>query len=155
MTFSGRKLVQINKSANVDFINMESGGVRPAPARPANGPGAVNTVPGSPTPAPAKAPAPKTPEPAAPQSPKSPVPTAPQSSKTPVVTPIVQELPTQSKPQPNQPDLKPVSKPASGPSGGVTTPGYGKVKDLVTFYDSQGKASPIRPYSYSQAVKQG
>ncbi|KAI5635613.1 hypothetical protein NE865_11693 [Phthorimaea operculella] len=137
-----RKIVPpIDKNANLAFINMEAGGVGPRPA-PAQAPkGQVVTMP-----TPAK---PAAPAPAAPAKPS--VPVSPQPTPKPVVVPVpAKPLPPT---QPPQIQPKPVNPaPAAHP---VSTPGPGSVKQLVNFYDSQGKASPIRPYSYSQAVKQG
>ncbi|XP_050353644.1 translation initiation factor IF-2-like [Nymphalis io] len=133
-----KAIVPINKNANIDFINMEAGGVRPP----------NNIRPGT-AQAPAQAPVPTTVKPAAPApapapQPKNPTPT----TVAPVASP--KQLPTQA---PTLITPKPVNPtPAAKP---ITTPGPGSVKQLITFYDSQGKASPIRPYTYSQAVKQG
>ncbi|XP_045778597.1 alpha carbonic anhydrase 8-like [Maniola jurtina] len=125
----------IDKNANVAFINMEGGGgIRPAPRN------------ASPNPTPA----PKLPEPPK-QTP------APQAATAkPVSPPVVKPNPAPAVQPPKTPNLitpKPVyPTPAVNP---ITTPGPGSVKQLITFYDTQGKASPIRPFSYSQAVKQG
>ncbi|OWR46614.1 hypothetical protein KGM_215788 [Danaus plexippus plexippus] len=129
----------IDKNANLAFINMESGGMRPPNnARPALSP---------------------SPPPAATQAPKAPLPvqTTPQPIKPVVSQPVkpanATVKPSQESKSPSQITPRPVyPTPASKL---ITTPGPGSVKQLVTFYDSQGKASPIRPYSYSQAVKQG
>ncbi|XP_047528114.1 alpha carbonic anhydrase 8-like [Vanessa atalanta] len=130
-----KAIVPINKNANIDFINMEAGGVRPP----------NNIRPGT-AQAPTQAPVPTTAKPATPTpapQPKNPPPTvAPVAPAKPVPT----QAPTLITPKPVNPT--PAAKP-------ITTPGPGSVKQLITFYDSQGKASPIRPYSYSQAVKQG
>lgn len=147
--FSGRKILQINKNANVDFINMETGG--PSRLQPAL----------APTPAPSKPISP----PQSPTQPKTPTtPVKPVTTAKPVPVPVVPatQPPKPSQPQqpkpnqglPTQMDLKPVQPGKPGGST-VTTPGPGNVKQLVTFYDSQGKASLIRPYSYSAAVKKG
>ncbi|XP_013134821.1 PREDICTED: vegetative cell wall protein gp1-like [Papilio polytes] len=118
----------IDKNANLAFINMESGGMRPG-QRPANPAPAV----------PAPTPANVTPKPT-----PAPVPT---TIKAVPAKPIqTTQAPPQIKPVPVYPS--PAGKP-------VTTPGPGSVQHLINFYDSQGKASVIRPYSYSQAVKQG
>lgn len=111
---------------------MESGGgVRPQPAV---------LPPKQPVPAPIQ-PAPVAPAPAKPLTPvPAPNPVAPQPGPSKPVQPA------QIKPVPVNPS--PVANP-------ITTPGPGSVKSLVNFYDSRGNASPIRPYSYSQAVKQG
>ncbi|KOB74743.1 Uncharacterized protein OBRU01_08641 [Operophtera brumata] len=114
----------------------------------------------APAPTPAAARPPQSPtQPKAPTTPVKPVTTA-----KPVPVPVVPatQPPKPSQPQqpkpnqglPTQMDLKPVHP---GKPGGsiVTTPGPGNVKQLVTFYDSHGKASVIRPYSYSDAVKKG
>ncbi|XP_021194007.3 uncharacterized protein LOC110378899 [Helicoverpa armigera] len=138
-TIECRKIVPINKHANIDFINMESGGMRPAaPAvQPPKQP-VPQAVPSQP------APAPVAPAPAKPQTP------------VPAAKPVPVPVPTPPKPaQPTPAQIKPVPvnpPPASNP---ITTPGPGSVKSLINFYDSRGNASPIRPYSYSQAVKQG
>ncbi|XP_045459239.1 alpha carbonic anhydrase 8-like [Melitaea cinxia] len=133
-----RKAVPINKNANIDFINMEAA-VRPDNVRP------------TPVPVPIAGPS----KPVAPVSKPQPIPQPVPQPKSPSATtakPIVQPkpLPTQNPtlitPKPVNP--VPVAQP-------ISTPGPGNVKQLITFYDSQGKASPIRPYSYSQAVKQG
>lgn len=125
---------------NVDFINMESGGVRQQPA----------VVPPK-QPAPAPASSPKQPTPAA--APVVPAPTAKPPTPVPAPKPVVPQ-PAPSKPaQPAQ--IKPVPVNPAPVNNPITTPGPGSVKALINFYDSQGKASPIRPYSYSQAVKQG
>nr|NP_001298962.1 uncharacterized protein LOC106124094 [Papilio xuthus]BAM18542.1 unknown unsecreted protein [Papilio xuthus] len=108
---------------------MESGGVR-AGQRP------VNPAPAVPAPTSVPANGPK-PTPAVPTTIKA-VPAAKPIQTT--------QAPTQVKPVPVYPT------PATNP---VTTPGPGSVQHLINFYDSQGKASVIRPYSYSQAVKQG
>lgn len=120
------------------------GGVRPgAPQKPAsppaNPPTPVNVAP--------------TPKPAVPANPPSPTlkPATPTTAKP--VVPAT--LPSPAKPVQTPTQIKPVPvnpKPVVNP---ITTPGPGTVKQLVNFYDSQGKASPIRPYSYSQSVKQG
>ncbi|CAK1540080.1 unnamed protein product [Leptosia nina] len=89
---------------------------------------------------PSKAPIPNPPQPVTPK----PVATTPKQA--PVVPVPATNPPNQIRPKPVNPS--PVANP-------ITTPGPGSVKQLVNFYDSQGKASPIRPYSYSQAVKQG
>ncbi|XP_045540034.1 alpha carbonic anhydrase 8 [Papilio machaon] len=126
-----RKVYQpFDKNANLAFINMEAGGVNPG-QRPANPAPAI--------PAPKSAPANVPPKPTA---------TVPTTIKAvPAAKPIqTTQAPTQVKPVPVYPT--PATKP-------VTTPGPGSVKHLINFYDSQGKASVIRPYSYSQAVKQG
>ncbi|CAG9581568.1 unnamed protein product [Danaus chrysippus] len=93
------------------------------------------------------------------QAPKAPLPlqTTPQPIKPNVSQPVkpapATVKPAQEAKSPSQITPRPVyPTPASKL---ITTPGPGSVKQLVTFYDSQGKASPIRPYSYSQAVKQG
>ncbi|XP_041975328.1 alpha carbonic anhydrase 8-like [Aricia agestis] len=124
-----RKVLPIDKSANTAFINMEAGGVR----------------------APNPAPAPVKPQPV------QPAPSSPQTQHTPSTPkPVPKQEPTPTvphKPTPPQIPPKPVNPPQ--PANPITTPGPGSVKQLITFYDSQGKASPIRPYTYSQAVKQG
>ncbi|CAH0727363.1 unnamed protein product, partial [Brenthis ino] len=124
--------VPINKNANIDFINMEGGGVKPPQNnnRPAPGPAPVQK------PQPVPGPLPMVPSPQQPSQ----KPTAPNVAPTPTQAPHL------ITPKPVNPT--PASKL-------ITTPGPGSVKSLVNFYDSQGKASPIRPYSYSQAVKQG
>nr|ABK24783.1 unknown [Picea sitchensis] len=136
----------IDKNANVAFINMEGGGIRPAPrpgvptAAPASQPAPIK-APSQPAPTLAPKPTPTT------QTPKPAQPAHPTTFKPgPVVTPPRPISPIQIKPVPVNP------MPAANP---ITTPGPGSVKDLVNFYNSQGKASPIRPHSYSQAVKQG
>ncbi|XP_047509933.1 extensin-like [Pieris napi] len=121
----------IDKNANIAFINMEAGGV---------GPGSKKV---QPTPAPSKAPVPPTPAPQPVTTYKS-APTTVKQAPIPAVP--ATNPPVQIRPKPVNPS--PVVNP-------ITTPGPGTVKQLVNFYDSQGKASPIRPYSYSQAVKQG
>ena len=129
----------IDKNANVDFINMESGGAKyGGNARPGQIPAQGPTVPVPAGPAPV---------------PVGPVPTVskPQTPK-PVVTPITAKPIVPNQP-PNQ--IKPVPVNPTPAAHPITTPGPGSVKQLVTFYDSQGKGSPIRPYTYSQAVKQG
>ncbi|XP_026758760.2 uncharacterized protein LOC113518173 [Galleria mellonella] len=135
----------VDKNANIAFINMEGGGgVRPAakpqPAAPPSGPAAppaktpVQTLPAQP--GGTNTPVQTTVKPAVPSATTKPPSPAPAPSKsTGQITPV-----------PVNPT--PASKP-------ISTPGPGTVKQLVNFYDSQGKASPIRPYSYSQAVKQG
>ncbi|CAG4990043.1 unnamed protein product [Colias eurytheme] len=124
----------IDKNANIAFINMEAGG-----APPPN----INRAP-----SPQKSPSPVVP---------APQPAAPSPTTAKPMTPSIQQAPIPTtpapRPSPNQIKPKPVNpSPAAKP---ITTPGPGTVKQLVNFYDSQGKASPIRPYSYSQAVKQG
>ncbi|XP_072942551.1 uncharacterized protein [Epargyreus clarus] len=135
--------VPLDKNANLAFINMESGGMRPGappanqpaapiptPTKPANSPPASPTKPGPPSPVPTQKPV---------------VPVVPVTS-APAPKPVPTTQPPQIQPKPVNP------APAASP---ITTPGPGSVKQLINFYDSQGKASPIRPYSYSQAVKQG
>ncbi|XP_049877834.1 uncharacterized protein LOC126375033 [Pectinophora gossypiella] len=150
-----RKIVPIDKNANLAFINMEGGGgarpptnTRPAaiePMKPA-GPGPV-PVPSKPGAAPAPAPIKPASPPASPTVAKPPTPTPKPAAPAPApAKPAQPTPPTQIKPKPVNP--APVANP-------ITTPGPGSVKQLINFYDSQGKASPIRPYSYSQAVKQG
>ncbi|CAH2050511.1 unnamed protein product, partial [Iphiclides podalirius] len=120
----------IDKNVNLAFINMEAGGVpanKPANARPAPVASSATTLP--PKIVPTLTPAPTT------------------SKAAPATTP------TQPTPLPKQ--IKPVPVNPSPAANPITTPGPGSVKQLITFYDSQGKASLIRPYSYSQAVKQG
>ncbi|KAM3967725.1 uncharacterized protein ACR2FA_011279 [Aphomia sociella] len=133
----------IDKNANIAFINMEGGGgsqpaIKPQPAAP-NGP----AVP--------------------PKSPTGSQPNKPGSSNTPVQSATKPAAPTTTKPVvaptpvPAKPtgQIKPVPVNPAPVAKPITTPGPGTVKQLVTFYDSHGNASPIRPYSYSQAVKQG
>ncbi|XP_038207684.1 vegetative cell wall protein gp1-like [Zerene cesonia] len=125
----------IDKNANIAFINMEAGGGPPPNS---------NRTP----PSPQKSPSPVV---------SAPQPTPPSPTTTKPVSPSIQQAPVPAtlapSPLPNQIKPKPVNpSPAVKP---ITTPGPGTVKQLVNFYDSQGKASPIRPYSYSQAVKQG
>ncbi|CAH2102435.1 unnamed protein product [Euphydryas editha] len=136
-----KAVVPINKNANIDFINMEAG-MKPS-----------NNV--RPTPIPVPNVAPVKPVVPVPQPIPQPVPQPASQPKSPPATtakPLVQpkpaptQAPTLITPKPVYP--APVAKP-------ITTPGPGSVKQLITFYDSQGKASPIRPYTYSQAVKQG
>ncbi|XP_068626772.1 uncharacterized protein [Battus philenor] len=127
----------IDKNANLAFINMETGGMRAgANSRPVN----VNPAPANPVPTskPTAVPQPPTTQKPAAQTTIKAVPTAKPAQPT--------QAPHQIKPVPVNPS--PVANP-------ITTPGPGSVKQLINFYDSQGKASPIRPYSYSQAVKQG
>ncbi|XP_063395728.1 uncharacterized protein LOC134680543 [Cydia fagiglandana] len=133
------------KHANVDFINMEGGGIKPAPR-----PGGVATPASKPQPVPAVQPA-STPVPKPAQAQPAPTTGKPAPVVTtkpaqPAVTPAQPKTTNQIKPAPINPS--PVANP-------ITTPGPGSVKDLVNFYNSQGKGSPIRPYSYSQSVKQG
>ncbi|KAG6458706.1 hypothetical protein O3G_MSEX011019 [Manduca sexta] len=129
----------IDKNANIDFINMETGGYGRGPAATPVAPAPARPSPVQPAPAPA---------------PKSPTPTL----KPVVVTPPVPG-PAPAKPQPAQPtppnQIKPIPVNPTPAAHPITTPGPGSVKHLINFYDSQGKGSPIRPYSYSQAVKQG
>ncbi|CAH2240709.1 jg13947 [Pararge aegeria aegeria] len=122
----------IDKNANVAFINMEGGGIRPAPRNISPNPTTAPKIPDTAKPI-------QTPQPAAPVAPPAVKPAA-----APTVQPP--KTPSLITPKPVYPT------PAVNP---ITTPGPGSVKQLVTFYNSQGKASPIRPYSYSQAVKQG
>ncbi|XP_061708953.1 uncharacterized protein LOC133519076 [Cydia pomonella] len=137
----------LDKHANVDFINMEGGGIKPAPR-----PGGVATPPSKPpvvqpaqTPQQASVPKPaQIPQPA--PTTGKPAPAVTIKPAQPAVTPAQPKTPNQIKPVPVNPS--PVANP-------ITTPGPGSVKDLVNFYNSQGKGSQIRPYSYSQAVKQG
>ncbi|XP_026739398.1 predicted GPI-anchored protein 58 [Trichoplusia ni] len=142
-----RKLsLSINKHANMDFINMEIGGGRrpvlqmfqapalePAP-KPVQGP--------APTPAPA-APAPTT---------KAPV---QASTANPAVTPQPAKPVQPMQPTPSPALIKPVPVNPAPVANTNTTTGPGSVKSLVNFYNAQGNSSLIRPYSYSQAVKQG
>ncbi|XP_059050972.1 uncharacterized protein LOC131845850 [Achroia grisella] len=133
----------VDKNANIAFINMEGGGgSKPSgkqqPTVPSSGPAAP----------PAKSPVP---------SQHGGTNTAPQTTIKPAVPPVTTKPLSSPTPTPIKPSgqIKPVPvnpKPVVNP---ITTPGPGTVKQLVNFYDSQGKASPIRPYSYSQAVKQG
>lgn len=111
---------------------MEGGGVKPPQNnnRPTPGPAPTQK------PQPVPGPLPMVPSPQQPS----------QKPMTPNVGPAPTQAPQLITPKPVNPT--PASKP-------ITTPGPGSVKSLVNFYDSQGKASPIRPYSYSQAVKQG
>lgn len=135
----GRKAyVPLDKNANLAFINMESGGVAPPnkPAAPAPVPITMKPVPAQPVNQ-----KPSTPILPTPQIPQTPAPLKPVP---PPAKPV--SIPTAITPKPVNP--APVNNP-------TTTPGPGSVKQLINFYDSQGKASPIRPYSYSQAVKQG
>lgn len=123
---------------------MESGGVAPPnkPTAPAPIPiTAKPVVPAQPVNQKPNAPIPMKPQ--VPQSPQTPTP-APLKPVAPPAKPV--SIPTPITPKPVNP------APANNP---ITTPGPGSVKQLINFYDSQGKASPIRPYSYSQAVKQG
>ncbi|XP_063549186.1 uncharacterized protein LOC134756282 [Cydia strobilella] len=136
----------LDKHANVDFINMEGGGIKPAPR-----PGGVATAPSKPQPVV---------QPAT-TAQQAPVP-KPAQAPQPVLTtgkPAVTTKPAQPAVTPAQPktpnQMKPVAVNPSPVANPITTPGPGNVKDLVNFYNSQGKGSPIRPYSYSQAVKQG
>lgn len=126
---------------------MESGGAAP-PNKPAAAPAPIPitakpVVPQQPVvPAQPVNQKPSTPnQPQVPQKPQYPTPLKPAA---PPAKPAV--IPTPITPKPVNP--APVSNP-------ITTPGPGSVKQLINFYDSQGKASAIRPYSYSQAVKQG
>lgn len=81
---------------------------------------------------------------------------SPQPVTPPKPAPTTQKPPIQAVPATNSPaQVKPKPVNPSPVATPITTPGPGTVKQLVNFYDSQGKASPIRPYSYSQAVKQG
>ncbi|CAB3240817.1 unnamed protein product [Arctia plantaginis] len=132
----------INKNANVDFINMESGGVRGKPAvfEPPKPAVPVAPVPTTKPPVAAPAAKPAVPPSVTPAPVGKPSATLPQNPRQPA------QSPGQIKPIPVNPS--PVANPA-------TTPGPGSVKSLINYYDSQGKGSPIRPYSYSQAVKQG
>lgn len=144
MSIAGRKVyTPLDKNANLAFINMESGGAAPPnkPAAPAPIPITVKPVPAQPVNQ-----KPSTiisPKPLVPQTPQNPTP-APLKPAAPPAKPV--SIPTPITPKPVNP--APVNNP-------ITTPGPGSVKQLINFYDSQGKASPIRPYSYSQAVKQG
>lgn len=112
---------------------------------------------------------PATLEPPKPVVPVAPVPTTkspvPAPAAKPTVPPSLNPAPT-GKPsvllpqKPGQPAqspglIKPVPVNPSPVTNPATTPGPGSVKSLINYYDSQGKGSPIRPYSYSQAVKQG
>lgn len=149
--FTGRKTYPpIDKNANLAFINMEGGqgGVRP---------GSQPQVPQVPVVKPVNVPVnlPPTVKPAVVTTSKPATPTATVPKlPTPQVPNYPTPPPSQSKPQtPNQ--IKPVPVNPAPVATPVSTPGPGSVKQLVNFYDSQGKASPIRPYSYSQAVKQG
>lgn len=126
---------------------MEGGGVRPAQNNNRPLPSQATTL--KPV-VPPSAPVPSQ-KPVAPQPGPSPIP-AIQPAPKPSPSNVLPSSPS-SKPTPNLITPKPVNPaPVSNP---ITTPGPGSVKSLVHFYDSQGKASPIRPYSYSQAVKQG
>ncbi|CAG9137199.1 unnamed protein product [Plutella xylostella] len=155
-----KSLQPLSKHANIDFINMEAGG-GPRPANPAVKPApvpAVNpAVKPAPVPAtnPAVTPAPKVnPAPVKPAVVATPAPVKPAVVATPApVKPAVVATPA---PVPVQPKVSPArpSEPFP-PLPARPTPGPGSVKQLVNFYDSQGKASVIRPYNYSQAVKQG
>ncbi|KAJ0182468.1 hypothetical protein K1T71_001837 [Dendrolimus kikuchii] len=147
-----RKVYQpLDKNANLDFINMESGGARrgpnqqsvvqPQPKTPSGPPQPSNQ------PAPGQASNPSQPTATAPK----PVAVPSQTTLKPQITP--QTTPASKSQAPNQ--IKPVPVNPTPATNPITTPGYGTVKQLVNFYDSQGKGSPIRPYSYSQAVKQG
>lgn len=123
---------------------MESGGGAPPnkPAAPAPIPiTAKPVVPAQPAKQKPIEPVPMKPE--VPHNPQTPTP-APLKPATPPAKPV--SIPTPITPKPVNP--APVNNP-------ITTPGPSSVKQLINFYDSQGKASPIRPYSYSQAVKQG
>ncbi|XP_013194184.2 uncharacterized protein LOC106137816 [Amyelois transitella] len=140
----------IDKNANLAFINMEGGGgARP----PSNQKPAVSSNQQPPLSSNQQ------PPPSSPGKPSSPTKVnPPQVSPTqPPAKPIVTMVaPTPAKPQPHvNPTPAPVKPNPVKPGSPVTTPGPGSVKQLVNFYDSQGKASVIRPYSYSQAVKQG
>lgn len=142
----GRKIVAINKHANIDFINMESGGMRQPLPKPVQAP-----VPG-PAPKPVQGPAPA-------PAPAAPVPTTKAPVQTPAPKPAVAQQ-TAKPVQPMQPSssptlIKPVPVNPAPVANPITTPGPGSVKSLVNFYNAQGKGSPIRPYTYSQAVKQG
>lgn len=108
------------------------GGSRPAPTQPAK---PVATSPANP-PSPVITPKPVT------TAPVKPTPAAVATTYKPSYVPVKPQQPTSVKP------VQPYPAP-------ITTPGPGSVKQLVNFYDSQGKGSVIRPYSYSQAVKQG
>lgn len=153
----------LDKNANIAFINREGGGA-PKPAAP----GSSNN----------QQPQTQLNQPVKPSQPSQPAKILPPNSGATTSPPPkpIQAIPTTVKPvQPSQPNPiqppKPVQPSPSksnqssptksnqpSPTGGnigATTPGPGSVKQLVAFYDSQGKASPIRPYSYSQAVKQG
>ncbi|XP_053622094.1 uncharacterized protein LOC128681855 [Plodia interpunctella] len=123
----------VDKNANLAFINMEGGGgTRPPVNQPQQPPSS-----------PAKPPSPTNVQP------------RPVSPTQPPVKPIVTVVAPTPAPTPKPtPAVKPQVKPQANPTP-LTTPGPGTVKQLVNFYDSQGKGSPIRPYSYSQAVKQG
>ncbi|CAG9796539.1 unnamed protein product [Diatraea saccharalis] len=144
----------IDKNANLAFINMEGGGgvkpgsrpVAPAPQAPVT-PAKSPTTDNKPTVV-VPVQKPGSPQVVLPQKPTSPQVISPPSPVKPTSPPVAKpaQTPNQIKPVPVNP--APVSNP-------ITTPGPGSVKQLINFYDSQGKASPIRPYSYSQAVKQG
>ncbi|RVE40221.1 hypothetical protein evm_015129 [Chilo suppressalis] len=144
----------IDKNANIAFINMEGGaGVRPGSKPVAPAPQAPAAAPVKPPthaqPALTPTPKPATPQAVQPPSPVKPVPPQPMQPSSPVKpvpSPVKPQTPNQIKPVPVYP--APVANP-------ITTPGPGSVKQLINFYDAQGKGSPIRPYSYSQAVKQG
>ncbi|XP_004930141.1 uncharacterized protein LOC101739838 [Bombyx mori] len=120
----------IDKNANIDFINMEAGGARPV---------------GKPTDKPLAKP---------PVVQPAPTPVPPAQIK-PVVTALTPVAPKPVHPTlpPNQ--IKPVPVYPTPATRLITTPGPGSVQQLVTFYNSQGKGSVIKPYSYSDAVKQG
>lgn len=149
--FTGKKTyAPLDKNANVAFINMEAGGIRPTPR------------PSFPTPTPAAAkpnnqPAPvKAPSQPAPTIAPKPIPTLAPKPAQPVHSTTVKPAPVVTPPRPLSPSqIKPVPVNPAPAGSPTTTPGPGSVKDLVNFYNSQGKGSPIRPYSYSQAVKQG
>ncbi|CAG4978456.1 unnamed protein product [Parnassius apollo] len=135
-------LAPIDKNVNLAFINMEAGGMRAGSnMRPAN----ANQVPApaAPTPTPVPKPINVVPEPKPTLKPVAPT----------TIKAVPAAKPVQPTPAPNQ--IKPVPVNPSPVAKPITTPGPGSVKQLINFYDSQGKASPIRPYSYSQAVKQG
>lgn len=113
----------LDKTANVAFINMEGGGLAKPQVKP-------NVAP--------------TPKPAAPVQPAPAKPAQPQ----PTTKPQAAVAPT--KPQHTVTPVPLHPTPATKP---LSTPGPGSVKQLVNFYDSQGKGSVIRPYSYAEAVK--
>lgn len=127
---------------------MEAGGVRPAQNNNQLPPGPPTTLkPVLPPSAPVPNQQPIVPKPSPAHQPVS------QTSSKPLPSPSVLPSTPTSNQAPHIITPKPVNPaPVSNP---ITTPGPGSVKSLINFYDSQGKASPIRPYSYSQAVKQG
>lgn len=149
---SGRKIyAPVDKNANTAFINMEggtgkTGNSQPTPAKPVQQPPSPGKPQQGPSPNAGKPQQPPQKPEAAPTKPVQPVPITVKPSQ--LVTPQPQV------PQTPKSNAGP-SKVPSRPTPSASTPGPGSVKQLVNFYDSQGKHSVIRPYSYSEAVNKG